>query len=67
MREIEKRALVLGKVSNTLSAKAAYIVEKSINRDVGSVVFLMKEELECVSSARDFISLINERKKLENC
>lgn len=67
VREIEKRALVLGKVSNTLSAKAAYIVEKSINRDVGSVVFLMKEELECVSSARDFISLINERKKLENC
>jgi len=67
VREIEKRALVLGKVSNTLSAKAAYIVEKSISRDVGSVVFLMKEDLECVSSARDFISLINEKKRLENC
>lgn len=67
VREIEKRALILGKVSDTLSAKAAYIVEKSINREVGSVVFLMKEDLECVSSARDFISLINEKKRLESC
>ncbi|HID43764.1 MAG TPA: transcriptional regulator [Archaeoglobaceae archaeon] len=67
VREIEKRAIVLGKVSNTLSAKAAYIVEKTINRGVGSVVFLMREDLECISSPKDFISLINEKKKLENC
>jgi putative transcriptional regulator len=65
VREIEKRALVLGKVSSTLSTKAAYIVEKSVKKDINSVVFLMREELECVSTPKDFISLIDEKNKSE--
>lgn len=62
VKEIEKRALFLDKVSNTLSTDAAYIVDKSIEKDIGSVIFLVKEELESVSSSKDFISLINEKK-----
>jgi putative transcriptional regulator len=65
VREIEKRASVLGRVSEVLSTKAAYIVEKMVRRDVESVVFLMKDELQCVSSPKDFISLLNEKKHTE--
>ncbi len=63
VKEIEKRAFVLDKVSSTLSTDAAYIVEKSIDKDVGSVIFLVKEELDSISSSKDFISLINEKKE----
>ncbi|MFP3946876.1 MAG: transcriptional regulator [Archaeoglobaceae archaeon] len=63
VKEIEKRAFVLDKVSSTLSTDAAYIVEKSIDRDIGSVIFLVKEELDTISSSKDFVSLINEKKE----
>ncbi len=63
VKEIEKRAFVLDKVSSTLSTDAAYIVDKSIDKDVGSVIFLVKEELDSISSSKDFISLINEKKE----
>ncbi|MFO7968300.1 MAG: transcriptional regulator [Archaeoglobaceae archaeon] len=62
VKEIEKRAFVLDKVSSTLSTDAAYIVDKSIDKDIGSVIFLVKEELDSISSSKDFISLINEKK-----
>lgn len=62
VKEIEKRAFVLDKVSSTLSTDAAYIVDESIDKDVGSVIFLVKEELESISSSKDFITLINEKK-----
>ncbi len=61
VREIGKRAAIIGKVSEVLSTKAAYIVEREIKEDISSVVFLMKEELSCVSSAKDFITLLNEK------
>jgi putative transcriptional regulator len=63
VRGIEKRAKILGRVSEILSTRAAYIVEKRLKKDVDSVVFVMKEELECVSSPKDFISLLNEKSK----
>ena len=61
VRGIEKRARILGRISETLSTRAAYIVDRELKKDVGSVVFLLKEELHCVSSAKDFISLLNEK------
>lgn len=63
VKEIEKRASVLDKVSSTLSTDAAYIVDKSIDKDIGSVIFLVKEELDSISSSKDFIYLINEKKE----
>ena len=65
VREIEKRAAIIGKVSEVMSTKAAYIVEKEVKKEVSSVVFLMKEELECVSSPKDFITLLNEKRLTE--
>ena len=61
VREIEKRAAIIGKVSEVVSAKAAYIVERKVKKDVSSVVFLMKEDLTCISSPKDLVSLIRER------
>jgi putative transcriptional regulator len=61
VRGIEKRARILGRISETLSTRAAYIVDRELKKDVGSVVFLLKEELHCVSSAKDFILLLNEK------
>ncbi len=61
VREIDKRASILGRISEVLSTKAAYIVERKVKADVNSVVFVMKEELECVSSAKDFVSLLHEK------
>ncbi len=61
VREIDKRASILGRISEVLSTKAAYIVERKVKTDVSSVVFVMKEELECVSSAKDFVSLLYEK------
>jgi putative transcriptional regulator len=66
VREIEKRASILGKVSDVLSTKAAYIVNKTIRKDIDSVVFLMKEELQCVNSPKDFMALLNEKKTTDN-
>ncbi len=61
VREIEKRAAMIGKVSEVISAKATYIVEKKVKKDVNSVVFLMKDELLCISSPKDLVSLIKEK------
>ncbi len=61
VREIERRAAIIGKVSEVVSARAAYIVERKVKKDVSSVVFLMKEELACVSSPKDLVSLIKEK------
>ncbi len=61
VRGIEKRARILGRVSETLSTRAAYIVDREVKKDFGSVIFLLKEELHCVSSAKDFISLLDEK------
>jgi len=63
VREIEKRAFILGKVSDTLSTKAAYITDKSTNKEFKAVIFLMKEELTSVSSPKDFIALLNEKQE----
>ena len=65
VKTIEKRAEILGRISETVAAKAAYIVEKMVNKEVSSVVFVMKEELECVSSAKDFLNLLDEKKLTE--
>ncbi|AGK60777.1 transcriptional regulator, XRE family [Archaeoglobus sulfaticallidus PM70-1] len=61
VREIKKRVKVLGRVSEVLSTKAAYIVEKKVSEPSDMVVFLMKEDLECIFSAKDFITFINEK------
>lgn len=63
VREIEKRAFILGKVSDTLSTKAAYITDKSTNKEFKAVIFLMREELTSVSTPKDFIALLNEKKE----
>jgi putative transcriptional regulator len=65
VREIEKRVRVLGKISEVLSTKAAYIVEKKVNQCSDVVVFLMKEDLDCIVSAKDFISFLNEKRLTE--
>jgi putative transcriptional regulator len=65
VKEIEKRARILGKISEVLATKAAYIVEKKINTSSDMVVFLMKEDLECIVSPKDFISFIDEKKMSE--
>lgn len=65
VKTIEKRAEILGRISETVAAKAAYIVEKMVNKEVSSVVFVMKEELECVSSPKDFLNLLDEKKLTE--
>lgn len=61
IREIEKRAILIGKVSQVISADAAYITEREMKKKIESVVFVHKEELESVSSPYDFISLIDEK------
>lgn len=61
IREIEKRAMLIGKVSQIVCANAAYITEREVKRKVESVVFVHKDELESVSSPDDFISLIDEK------
>ncbi len=63
VREIEKRASLIGKVSEVVSASAAYIVERSVKSEVEGVVFITKDEISCVSSPKDFISLIYEKKE----
>ncbi len=64
VREIERRARILGKISETIERKAAYITDKELKKRVDSVVFVLKEELQCVSSPKDFISLLNEKSKI---
>ncbi len=61
VREIERRAEVIGKVSEVVSARATYIVERKVKKEVSSVVFLMKDELSCVSSPKDLVTLIKEK------
>jgi len=61
VREIEKRARLLGRISEAIDAEAAYITDKACKKKVESVVFVLKEELYSVSSAKDFISLLKEK------
>lgn len=61
VREIEKRAKLLGKISEAIDAEAAYITDKVCKKKVESVVFVLKEELYSVSNAKDFISLLREK------
>jgi len=61
VREIEKRAKLLGRISEAIDAEAAYITDKVCRKKVESVVFVLKEELYSVSSAKDFISLLREK------
>ena len=61
VREIDKRASILGRISKVLATKAVYIVDRKVKAEVNSVTFVMKDELECVSSAKDFISLLQEK------
>lgn len=61
VREIDRRASILGRVSKVLETKAVYIVDRKVKKDVNSVAFVMKEELQCLSSAKDFISLLKEK------
>lgn len=61
VREIEKRARILGKISKALETKAAYITDRDCKSKVNSVVFVLKEELYSVSSPKDFISLLREK------
>ena len=65
VREIEKRAKILGRISETLSTRAAYIIDKDFKKEISSVIFVRRDELECISSPKDFISLLNEKSK--NC
>ncbi|WP_456467752.1 transcriptional regulator [Archaeoglobus sp.] len=61
VREIEKRARLLGKISEALETKAAYITDRDCKRRVDSVIFVLREELYSVSSPKDFISLLREK------
>lgn len=61
VRGIEKRARLLGRISDAIEAKAAYITDRDCKRSVESVVFVLKEELYSVSSPKDFISLLQEK------
>jgi len=61
VREIDRRANVLGKISKVLSTKAVYIVDRKVRVDVNSVAFVMRDELECVNSPREFLSLLREK------
>jgi putative transcriptional regulator len=63
VREIEKRAQLIGKVSEIVNANAAYITKKEMKKRISSVVFVLKEELESLDSPEDFISLINEKRE----
>ncbi|MEM4747492.1 MAG: transcriptional regulator [Archaeoglobaceae archaeon] len=61
VREIEKRAMLMGKVSQIICTDAAYITEREMKKRIDSVVFVHKEELESMQSPEDFISLIDEK------
>ncbi|WP_457548682.1 transcriptional regulator [Archaeoglobus sp.] len=61
VKEIDKRATILGRISKVLSTKAVYIVDRKVKVEVNSVVFVMKDELQCLSSPKDFISLLKEK------
>lgn len=61
VREIDRRASILGRISRVLDTKAVYIVDRKVKVEVNSVAFVMKDELQCLSSARDFISLLKEK------
>ncbi|MEM1579172.1 MAG: transcriptional regulator [Archaeoglobaceae archaeon] len=65
VREIKKRAMLLDKVSQIVSVDAAYITERKFKERIGSVVFVLKEELENIFSPKDFISLIDEKTRRE--
>jgi putative transcriptional regulator len=61
VKEIDRRASILGRISKVLSTKAVYIVDRKVRVEINSVAFVMKDELECVSSPREFLSLVREK------
>jgi len=61
VREIEKRAMLIGRVSQVMCIDAAYITEREMKKKIESVAFVHKEELNCIDSPEDFISLIDEK------
>ncbi len=63
VREISKRINLIGKINKIISTMAAYIVERKVKVKNDNVVILMKEELSCVSNAKDFCNLIEEKKE----
>lgn len=62
VREFKRRVLLLGEISRITEKIAAYITERQPKLSVKSVVFISKEELANVSSAKDFVCLIEERR-----
>jgi len=62
VRVIPKRVELIGKISRIISTMATYIVERKVKVKDDNVVILMKEELSCVSNAKDFCNLIVEKK-----
>ncbi|MDI9646151.1 MAG: transcriptional regulator [Archaeoglobales archaeon] len=65
VREIKRRAMIFGEISRVTESRAAYITEKDVKVNIRSVVFILKEELGSITSAKDFISLIDEKAKGE--
>jgi len=63
VREIPKRVGLIGKINRIISTMATYIVERKVKVKDDNVVILMKEELSCVSNAKDFCNLIVEKKE----
>ncbi|MET1123958.1 MAG: transcriptional regulator [Archaeoglobaceae archaeon] len=63
VREIERRARLIGEVSRVMESRAAYITDRRVKADIESVVFILRDELSCVSSARDFLLLLEEKRR----
>jgi len=63
VREIPKRVGLIGKINRIISTMATYIVERKVKVKDDNVVILMKEELSCVSNAKDFCNLIEEKRE----
>ncbi len=61
VKEIDRRASILGRISKVLETKAVYIIDKKVKSNINSVAFVMRDELQCLSSAKDFISLLKEK------
>ncbi len=62
VREIGKRIIHMGKISEIVSRMAAYIVEREVKCRHDNVVIVMKDELSSVSNPRDFYRLLEEKK-----
>ncbi|MCS7121069.1 MAG: transcriptional regulator [Archaeoglobaceae archaeon] len=67
VRELRRRVILIGEISRVTEKIAAYITEKQPKLDIKSVVFILKDELDCVNSAKDFVYLIEEKSKGSLC